>query len=218
MTNNLIVMTSGAFTAAYIALIPKLEAFTKRNFITAATSIGSGQTSIPNRLKSGEAADIIIVADKVMHELIKDGLVRKETYSQLVRSAIGMATGANTIIPEIKTTGDLKEVLIKAKSIAYSASVSGNYLINDLLPRLGIKDQVMHKSILVDGGERVGAVVARGQAEIGFQQISELLAINGIANIKLLPTEIQYFSVFSTAVATSSKNPELAAKVINYFS
>ena len=171
MTDDIRVMTSGAFTAAYLELIPRLELLTKKKLVTAATSIGTGETSIPNRLRRGEPVDVVIVADGVLVGFIKDGLIMAESYTPVARSAIGMAVRAGAPKPDISTVDALKRTLLQAKSIAYSASVSGDYVSTELLQRLGIADQVMSKSRRIEGGERVGAVVARGEAEIGFQQI-----------------------------------------------
>ncbi len=215
-TNEIKVMTSGAFTAAYLELIPQLELLTKKKIVTAATSIGTGETSIPNRLKRGEAVDIVIVADAVLREFIQDGLVLAETYTPVARSAIGMAVRAGAPKPDIGTVDALKRTLLRAKSIAYSASVSGQYLTTELYQRLKIADQVLSKSRLIGGGERVGAVVARGEAEIGFQQISELLPVPGIAHITPLPPEVQKVSIFSAGVAASSSDSQLAHSVIKF--
>src|SRR5258707_8001008 len=124
-THEIKVMTSGAFTGEYLELIPKLELLTKKKIVTAATSIGAGETSIPNRLKRGEAVDVVIVADAVLQEFIKDGLVLRQTYTPVARSAIGMAVRAGAPKPDIGTVDALKRTLLAAKSIAYSASVSG---------------------------------------------------------------------------------------------
>jgi molybdate transport system substrate-binding protein len=210
------VMTSGAFTAAHLELIPRLELLTKRKIVTASTSIGTGENSIPNRLRRGEVVDVIIVADAVLREFIRDGLILAETYTPLVRSAIGMAVRAGAPIPDIGTAEALKSTLLQAKSIAYSASVSGRYLTTELYQRLGIADQVTGKSRLIGGGVRVGAVVARGEAEIGFQQISELLPVPGIAHITPLPPEVQKISVFSAGVAASTTDPDMARLVIRF--
>ena len=94
--------------------------------------------------------------------------------------------------------------------------MSGQYLTTELYQRLGIADQVMGKSRLIGGGERVGAVVARGEAEIGFQQISELLPVPGIAHITLLPPEVQKVSLFSAGVAASTTDPDIARSVIAF--
>ncbi len=216
MTHDIRVMTSGAFTAALLELIPRLELLTGKKIIAAATSIGTGENSIPNRLKRGEAADIVIVADAVLRGFIRDGLVLPETYTPVARSTIGMAVRAGAPAPDISTAEALKRTLLQAKSIAYSASVSGQYVTTELYQRLGIADQVTGKSRLIGGGERVGAVVARGEAEIGFQQMSELLPVPGIAHITPLPPEVQKVSVFSAGVAASTTDSTLAYSVIKF--
>lgn len=210
------IMTSGAFTAALLELIPILERLTEKQIVIASTSIGTGQSSIPNRLRRGEAVDVVIVADAVLRQFIRDGLVSAETYTPVVRSAIGMAVRAGAPLPDISTAEALKCTLLRAKSIAYSASVSGQYVTTELYQRLGIADQVTAKSRLIGGGERVGAVVARGEAEIGFQQISELLPVPGIAHITPLPPEVQKVSVFSAGVAATTSDFDLASSVIKF--
>jgi molybdate transport system substrate-binding protein len=216
MTDEIRVMTSGAFTAAYLELIPRLETLTKKKFVTAATSIGTGEQSIPNRLQRGEVVDVVIVADAVLAGFIKEGLIIAESHTPLARSAIGMAVRAGAPKPDIGTVDALKRTLLQAKSIAYSASVSGDYLTKELVQRLGIADQVLSKSRRVEGGERVGAVIARGEAEIGFQQLSELLPVPGIAHITPLPPEVQKVSVFSAGVAVSTRDSESAHAVIRF--
>jgi len=216
ITDYLRVMTSGAFTAAYLELIPRLELVTKKKFVTAATSIGTGETSIPNRLRRGEPVDVVIVADGVLVGFIKEGLIVAESYTPVARSAIGMAVRKGAPKADIGTVDALKRTLLQAKSIAYSASVSGQYLTTELYQRLGIADQVISKSRLIGGGERVGAVVARGEAEIGFQQMSELLPVPGIAHITPLPPEVQKVSVFSAGVAASTRDSDLARAVIKF--
>jgi molybdate transport system substrate-binding protein len=216
MTDEIRVMTSGAFTAAYLELIPRLETLTKKKFVTAATSIGTGEQSIPNRLRRGEVVDVVIVADAVLAGFIKEGLIIAESHTPLARSAIGMAVRAGAPKPDIGTVDALKRTLLQAKSIAYSASVSGDYLTKELVQRLGIADQVLSKSRRVEGGERVGAVIARGEAEIGFQQLSELLPVPGIAHITPLPPEVQKVSVFSAGVAVSTRDSESAHAVIRF--
>jgi molybdate transport system substrate-binding protein len=209
-------MTSGAFTAAHLALMPRLERMTGRKVVTASTSIGTGENSIPNRLKRGEVVDIVIVAEAVLREFIADGLVLAGTATPLARSMIGMAVRAGAPRPDIGSADALRRTLLQAKSIAYSASVSGEYLTTELYQRLGIADQVLPKSRFIGGGERVGAVIARGGAEIGFQQMSELLPVPGIAHITPLPPELQKVSVFAAGIAARSPDPGLARRVIEF--
>jgi molybdate transport system substrate-binding protein len=216
ITPEIRVMTSGAFTAPYLELIPQLELLTKKKLVTAATSIGTGENSIPNRLKRGETVDVVIVADAVLVELIKDGMILAESHTPLARSSIGMAVRAGAPKPDISSVDALRRTLLQAKSIAYSASVSGHYLSTELYQRLGIADLVAPKSRRIEGGERVGAVVARGEAEIGFQQISELLPVPGIDHVTPLPPEVQRVSVFSAGVAVGSRDVDAARAVIRF--
>ena len=215
MSRDIRVMTSGAFTAAYLELIPQLELVTKCKIVTAATSMGTGANSIPNRLQRGEPVDVVIMADAALAELIKDGKVVAESRVPLARSAIGMAVRAGSPKPDISSVDALKRALLQARSIAYSASVSGLYLSTELFQRLGIADQIMPKSRRIEG-ERVGAVVARGEAEIGFQQTSELLPVPGIDYVGPLPPEVQRVSVFSAGVAVGSGNSDAAHALIGF--
>ena len=216
MADDIRVLTSGAFTAAYLELIPRLELLTKKKLVTAATSIGTGENSIPNRLRRGEPVDVVIVADGVLVGFIKDGLIMAESYTPLARSAIGMAVRAGAPKPDISTVDALRRTLLQAKSIAYSASVSGDYLTKELVQRLEIADQVLRKSRRIEGGERVGAVIARGDAEIGFQQISELLPVPGIDHVTPLPPEVQKVSIFSAGIAVITGDSDTAHALIRF--
>ncbi|MCA1583416.1 MAG: extracellular solute-binding protein [Acidobacteria bacterium] len=209
------VMTSGAFTAAYLELVPELERVTGEKVITLATSMGTGAESIPARLQRGEPADVVIVADAALDDLAAQGIVITGSRVDLARSAIGMAVRAGAPKPDISTLEGLKQALLQAKSIAYSTSVSGIYFSTELVQRLGIADQVLAKSRRVER-ERVAAVVARGEAEIGFQQISELLPVPGIDYVGPLPPEAQRETVFAAAVVTHAKNPNGARAAIGF--
>ena len=216
VTDEIRVMTSGAFTAAYLELAPQLEVLTKKKLVVSATSVGTGKASIPNRLRMGELVDIVIVADSLLIELIKEGLIMAESYTPVARSAIGVAVRAGAPKPDISTVDALKRTLLQAQSIAYSASVSGDYVSTELFQRLAIADRVVSKSRRIEGGERVGAVVARGEAEIGFQQISELLPISGIDHVTPLPAEVQKLSIFSAGVALSTRDSDGAHALIRF--
>jgi molybdate transport system substrate-binding protein len=210
------VMTSGALTAAYLRLIPEFERTTRNNVVTAyGASMGNTPDSIPNRLQRGEPADIVIVASASLDELIKQGKVVPGSRVDLVRSRIGMAVRAGASKPDISSVDALKRTLLQAKSIAYSSSASGVYISTELFQRLGIVDQVRGKSKRIDS-EPVGAVVARGDAEIGFQQISELLPVKGIDYAGPLPPEVQKVTVFSAGVAVGAKAPDAARALIKF--
>jgi molybdate transport system substrate-binding protein len=214
MNTEFRVMTSGAFTAAYKALMPQIERLTGKTVVTVTTSIGTGDTSIPNRLKRGEVADLVIVAEPVLRQFIADGTVLADGATAIARSMMGFAVRAGSPDPQIRTADDLKRMLLAAKAIGYSASESGKYYTTELVQRLGIADQVLPKSRLIGGGERVGAVIARGELDFGFQQMSELLPVPGIAHITPLPPELQKVSNFMAGVGANSPDRAAAKHVI----
>lgn len=209
------VMTSGAFTAPYLALFPRFEQATGDRVVTLTTTMGTGAESIPNRIGRGQAVDVVIVAAAALDELIRDRRVIAGSRVDLARSDIGMAVRAGAVKPDIGSVEALTRTLLEAKSIAYSASVSGDYISTELLRRLGIHDQVIGKSRRIER-ERVGAVVARGEAEVGFQQISELLPIAGIELVGPLAAEVQRTTVFSAGVAAQATNPDGARAFIRF--
>jgi molybdate transport system substrate-binding protein len=212
--NEFRVMSSGAFGPAYLALIPQLQSLTGKTIVTASTSLGSGENTLEKRLQRGEVVDIVIVAEVLLRQLTDRGLVVAAGSAPLARSTIGMAVRAGAAKPDISSTDALRNTLLQAKSIGYSASVSGQYLTTQLVQRLGIADQVLGKCHVVAGG--VGVVVARGELEIGFQQMSELLPVPGIAHITPLPAEVQIVSVFSAGVAASCPDAAMARQVIEF--
>jgi len=211
------VMTSGAFTEPYLQLRTVFERETRQRVVTVTTTMGVGAESIPSRLQRGEPADVVIVNAAALDELIRGGQVVVGSRVDLARSAIGMAMRAGATKPDISSTESFKRALLQAKSIAYSASVSGEYFSTELLQRLGIADAVLPKSRRIER-ERVGAVVARGDAELGLQQISELMPVPGIEVIGPLPQEVQRITVFSAGVASGSRQPEIARAFIAFLS
>jgi molybdate transport system substrate-binding protein len=210
------VLVSGAFTEAYLALVPGFESTTGNKIVTGyGASMGGAPDSIPSRLGRGEPVDVVILAAGALDELIGKGQVLSDGRLDLVRSSIGIAVRAGTPHPDISSVDALKQTLLRARSIAYSASASGVYLSTELFPALGIADQIKGKSKRIDS-EPVGAVVARGDAEIGFQQISELLPVPGIEYVGPLPSAVQRVTVFSAAVAVNSSEPAAARALIKF--
>jgi molybdate transport system substrate-binding protein len=209
-------MTSGAFTAAHLELIPQVERLTKKKVVTASTSVGTGATSIESRLKRGEVVDIVIVADNLLRQFINEGLVARDGVMSVARSSMGIAVRSGAPRPDIGTVEALKRAFLQAKVVAYSASVSGEYLTKELYQRLGIADEMLPRSRFIGGGERTGAVVARGEADIAFQQMSELLPVPGIAHVTPLPPEVQRTTTFSAGVAARAPDVELSSRVIRF--
>ncbi len=209
------VLLSGAFTAAYNELIPQFERATGNKVVSeAGQSIGTAPNSIPGRLAHGQLADVVILSRAGLDELVRQGRVLADSRVDLVRSSIGVAVRAGAPKPDISSVEALKRTLLAAKSIAYSSSVSGVYVSTELYQRLGIADQAMGKSKRIEG--MVGPAIARGEAEIGFQQISELLPVPGIAYLGPLPREVQRVSVFSAGIVAGSKERAAAEGLIKF--
>jgi len=210
------VLTSGGFTAPYLDLVPEFERSTGVRVASVfGASMGGASDSIPVRLARGEPADVVILTSDALERLVSEGKVVPGTRVDLVKSGIGMSVRAGAPRPDISTVEALKKTLRQAKSIAYSASASGTYLATELFEKLGVADEIRAKSHRIES-ERVGAVVARGDAEIGFQQISELLPIEGLDFVGPLPDEVQKVSIFSAGIAANATQPESARALISF--
>jgi molybdate transport system substrate-binding protein len=147
--------------------------------------------------------------------LIKQGKARARSRVDLVQSKIGMAVKAGAPHPDISTVDALKRTLLAAKSIAYSDSASGVYLSTELFPKLGIAEQIKGKSKKIEA-DPVGGVVATGEFEIGFQQISELRPVKGIDIVGELPPSAQKITMFSAGIPTSATHVEAAKALIQW--
>ena len=210
------VVTSGAFTAAYLELVPEYERATHDKLVTEfGPSMGTTHNAIPIRLERGEAIDVVIMAASALDDLIKQGKVRADSRVDLVQSKIGMAVKAGAPKPDISTIDALKRTLLAAKSIAYSDSASGVYLSTELFPKLGIADQINGKTRKIEA-DPVGGVVAKGEVEIGFQQISELRPVKGIDIVGELPPGAQRVTVFAAGIPTTSTHPDPAKALIKW--
>jgi molybdate transport system substrate-binding protein len=210
------VVTSGGFTAAYLELVPQYESSTHNKLVTEfGPSMGTTHNAIPIRLERGEAIDVVIMAAPALDDLIKQSKVRAGSRVDLVRSLIGMAVKAGAPRPDIGTVEALKHTLLAAKSIAYSDSASGVYLSTELFPKLGIADEIKGKSKKIEA-DPVGGVVATGEFEIGFQQISELRPVKGIDIVGPLPTGAQKVTVFAAGIPATATHPEAAKALIEW--
>lgn len=210
------VMNSGGFSSAYKALQPKFEAASGHTLATAwGPSMGASPEAIPNRLARGESADVVIMVGYALDELIKKGIVSADSKVDLADSRIGVAVKSGTPKPDIATVDGLRATLLQAKSIAYSDSASGVYVERELFSKLGIEDQVKSKAKKIERTP-VAEMVAKGEYEIGFQQVSELLPVAGTDFIARIPEAVQYVTTFSAGVLVAAPHPEAARALIRY--
>ena len=210
------VMISGGMTAAYNVLVPEFERATGNKVLTAyGPSMGTTVNAIPIRLERGEPADVLIMVGYALADLIKQGKVIADSRVDLTKSLIGIVVKSGAPKPDIGSADALKRTLLAAKSIAYSDSASGVYVSTEMFQRLGIAEAMKDKARKIPA-EPVARVVARGDAEIGFQQIAELLPVPGVDLVGPLPPELQTVTVFSAGIATVSKEPDAGRALIKF--
>jgi len=210
------VMISGGLSAAYNALVPEFERASGHKVSTAyGPSMGTTQNAIPVRLERGEPADVLILVGYALGELMKQGKVVPGSRVDLINSKIGVAVKAGAPKPDISSADALKRALLAAQSVAYSDSASGVYISREMFGKLGISEEMKDKAKKIPATP-VAEIVARGEAEIGFQQISELKPVAGIDIVGPLPDALQKVTVFSAGIASVSKEPEAGKALINF--
>jgi len=198
--NPLNIITSGAFAAALERLTPLYcDRFSERISLHFGSSLGAAHDSIPTRLAQGQVFDAFILARKGLDDLAVEGHLAKGRSWDLVESNIGVAVRVEDDAPDISTLASFKETLLSSPRIALAASASGIYLKNEVFPMLGISEQ-MRQSAFTVLSERVGHVVARKEADIGFQQASEIIPIKSVKLVGFLPEEIRKPFYFSAAI------------------
>lgn len=210
------VMISGGFTAAYKQLGPGFTASSGDTLDTiSGPSMGQSKEAIPNRLARGEKADVLIMVGYALDQLIKAGKVIPASRVELADSRIGMVVRAGAPKPDIGTVDQLKDVLLHAKSVAYSDSASGVYVEKEMFRKLGVEDQVKPKAKMVPRIP-VASVVASGDYEIGFQQVSELLPVPGVTYAGKVPESVQSVTRFAGGIPVGADHPEDAKKLLDY--
>lgn len=212
------VMISGGMTAAFKSLVPEFERRSGHKVdIAYGPSMGTTANAIPVRLERGEPADVLIMVGYALSDLTTKGKVMPDSLVELANSPIGVAVKSGTPHPDISNADAVKRMLIAAKTIAYSDSASGVYVSTEMFDKLGIREEMKGKARMIPATP-VGEIVAQGEAEIGFQQISELKPVKGIDIVGPLPAGQQKITVFSAGIATNAREPEAGKALIKFLS
>jgi len=204
------VLASAALKAAYLEMQPEFERSTGHRLVT----VWAPTAEMAKRVGSGEAVDLVIMATDRIDELIRSGRIVAGSRVDLARSGVGIALRAGAPRPDLASVDAVKRALLAAKSIAYSTGLSGVYVV-ELFQRMGIADELKPKLKQVQGVP-IGEIVARGEAELGFQQMSELLHVAGIQSTPL-PDEIQHTIYFAAGVPAAAREPEAARALARFF-
>ena len=205
------VMASAAVKEAYLELIPAFETSSGHKV----TTIWAGTVDIMKRIGGGEAVDLVIASAAALDELTKQGRIVAGSPVAIAKSGVGAAAKAGAPKPDISSGAALKATLLAARSIGYSTGPSGVYLAG-LFQRMGIADEIKAKVVQVAAGQSVVEAVARGEAEIGFQQVSELLPVKGIDFLGPLSPDVQQVTVFSAGLPTAAMTSATAKALVDF--
>lgn len=205
------VMASAAIKEAYVELVPQFEKTTEHKVATT----WAGTVDMTKRLTAGEVFDLIIMAGPSIDNFIKQGKLVPGSRVDLAKSGVGVAVRAGLPKPDISSGDKVKQAMLAAKTIAYSTGPSGVYMAA-LFQRMGIADQIKDKVKVGAPGVPIGEIIARGEAEIGFQQVSELLPIAGIEFIGPLPPDIQQITVFASGIHTGATQADAAKALVKF--
>jgi len=196
------VLASGAVKEAALELFPQFEKASGHKVAVT----WAGTVDIKKKVAAGEAFDLVIVAAPELDTFIKDGKITAGSKVDIVRSSVGVAVKPGTPKPDLSSGDSLKKALLAAKSVGYSTGPSGVYM-QQLFEKMGIADQIKVKAKQTGPGTPVATVIRSGEAEIGFQQVSELIHEAGIDFLGPIPADVQKITVFSSGVFTGAKAP-----------
>jgi molybdate transport system substrate-binding protein len=205
------VLSTQATEEAYKELVPQFEKASGHKVST----IFTGTLDVQKRIAAGESYDVIIMAGPAIDDFIKSGQIVAGSRADLAKSGVGVAVRAGASKPDISSTDALKKTLLAAKSIGYSTGPSGVYLAS-LFTRLGVAEQVAPKLKQTPTGVFVGTLVASGEAEIGFQQVSELSTFAGIDFVGPLPADVQQITSFSSGLQVGGKETDAAKAWVKF--
>lgn len=201
-------------TAAKEALIEIVPLFERASGHKVNISYGSGPT-VREKVRAGAAGDLFIGPDEFSEPLLKEGKLVAGSRVDFAHSGASIAVRSGAPKPDVSTSETFKAALRAAKTVSYSSGASGIFLVR-VLERLGIADEVKAKLVAPRPGEAVGAVIARGDAEIGVQQLSELLPVGGIDILGPLPGDLQRKIVYGASALPASTQREAAQEFVSF--
>ena len=169
----------------------------------------AGTEAITKRITEGEVVDIVVNAAQNIDRLITEGKLSQGSRTDFAKSSIGVAVASFAPRPDVSSIEGLKSALLSAKSIVISSGTSGRYL-SELFSKLGVDKQIKSKVKQPSSGAQIGDILAAGEAELGFQQVSELLHVKGIQFLGPIPAKIQNYTIYSGAAHRQAPQPEAA--------
>ncbi len=175
----------------------------------------AGGVDVLRRVQEGEAFDFVVMASDAIERLVTTERVDPASRIDLVRSGVAIAVAAGAPRPDIASESAVRDAVLRARTIGYSTGPSGAHLVR-LFQRWGIANEIAQRIVQASPGIPVGALVARGDVELGFQQLSELMHVPGIDVVGPLPVAIQVVTVFSAAICTASHRASATGKLLSF--
>jgi molybdate transport system substrate-binding protein len=205
------VLSTQATEEAYKELVPQFEKASGHKV----TTVFTGTLGVMKRLSDGESYDLLIMSRQSIDELAQSGKVVAGSRTDIAKSGVGVAVGKGKPKPDISTVDALKKSLLAAKSIGYSTGPSGIYVVT-MFQNMGIADEIKNKLKQTPTGVFVGSIIASGEAEIGFQQVSELSFFPGIDYVGPIPAEVQLITIFSAGIPAGTKQADAAKALVSF--
>jgi molybdate transport system substrate-binding protein len=196
-------------------VLAELLAEYRRSGGEAVSAEAAGGVDVAKRVRGGEAVDVVVLAGKVIDALIGEGKLIAGSRVDLVRSGVAIAVPADAPKPDIATEDAVKRAVSSAKTLSYSTGPSGVYL-ETLFARWGVLDAIRDRIVVPPPGVPVASLVAQGRAELGFQQLSELLNKPGVEVVGPLPPAIQSVTIFSAGISAACNRPDAARELLAY--
>lgn len=196
-------------------VLAELAAHYARTFLPAITTEAAGGVDVAKRVQAGEAVDIVVLANNAIDKLIADGKLLANSRVDLVKSGVAIAIRHGAAKPDVSNEDAVKNAVRNAKTLSYSTGPSGVYL-EQLFARWGILPDIKSKIVVPPPGVPVGSLVAKGDSELGFQQLSELMNLPGIEVLGPLPAEIQTITIFSGGISANCADAQQARRVLDY--
>jgi molybdate transport system substrate-binding protein len=206
---------TGISSMAMRQVLIELSAAYERQSGQPVAIVSAGGVAAARRVDDGEAFDFVVLAASAIDKLAAGGRVDPESRTDLARSPVAIAVAAGATRPDVSSESAIRDAVLRARSVGYSTGPSGEHL-SHLFERWGIADSIAPRIVQAPPGVPVGTLVARGDVELCFQQLSELMHMPGVAVIGLLPPDIQVTTVFAAAICKASNQAVATGALLSF--
>ncbi|MDH7795458.1 MULTISPECIES: extracellular solute-binding protein [unclassified Beijerinckia] len=205
------VIAANAVKEGYTELVSAFEKSSGHKVVTT----WAGTVNATKKVNDGEMYDLVIVGSDNIDQLIKGGKLAAGSRADFAKTGIGVAVRAGLAKPDVSTSEAVKSAVLAAKSVIYSAGPSGAY-VGELINKLGIAEQVAPKVKQPSSGAEVAAILSRGEADLGFAQVSEFLNVSGLVALGPLPASIQNYTIYAVGLHTAATSADAAKTLVEH--